>query len=577
MTSNSVIRIRILLAAVCIWALVLAAKLYWIQIVKGEEYAAQADAQYTKPANTSFARGNIFFESKEGKKLSAATLNEGYTLVMNPVLLTSPDAAYEALSQYVKLDRTVFMEKAARAALADQYEELAKRLPRDIGIALGELALPGIKVVQETWRVYPGGELAAHTIGLVGFNESNDLAGRYGLERFYENTLNLNRAGTKINFFAELFADIKGSVKSSELSGSRQGDIIANIDPTIEDELEKVIKETQAQWGSDSIGGIIMDPKTGKVYAMAARPTFDPNNLKEVTDPRVFSNPLVENAYEMGSILKPLTIAAGLDSKAITPQTTYNDTGFMELNGKRIANYDGRARGTVPVQEILSQSLNIGAATVALKVGREDFSRYFLSFGFGSLTGIDQPNETAGLVGNLKSGRDIEIATASYGQGIAFSPITTVRALSILANGGLLVKPLIAKGVEYTDGTTHEIESGESVRVIQKESAEEVTRMLIEVVDKAISKNYPAIKMEHYSIAAKTGTAQIADPQNGGYYGDRYLHSFFGYFPAYNPRFIVFLYQVHPKGAEYASQTLTDPFTRLAKFLINYYEIPPDR
>lgn len=578
MNSNSVLRVRILLALVCIWALVLGTKLYWVQIVRGEEYTQIADTQYSKPASTGFERGTIFLESRSGTRVSAATVKEGYTLVMNPTLVENPEAVYEALSEYVDLDRATFMEKAEKGESGDQHEELLKKLDRETGITVGELNLPGIQVYKENWRVYPGGSLAAHTIGLVGFNDKNELAGRYGLERYYENILNLSGKGLNINFFAELFGDIQGKNDLSAFEGQgKQGNIVSTIDPTVQDELEKVMKRTQDSWKSDSIGAIIMDPKTGRIYGMGARPSFDPNNLKNVSDPRVFSNPLVENVYEMGSIIKPLTMAAGLDSGAVKPESTYDDTGFMELNSKRISNYDGKARGVVSMQEVLSQSLNIGAAYVALKVGSEDFRRYFLSFGLGGLTGIDQPNEQKGIVENLKSGREIEHATASYGQGIAFTPITTVRALSVLANGGVLVQPTLVKEIEYEDGTVEKVEPKQGVRVVQKESTEEVTRMLVEVVDKAISKSHPDIKMKNYSVAAKTGTAQIADRENGGYYRDRYLHSFFGYFPAYNPRFIVFLYHVYPKGAQYASETLTEPFIELSKFLINYYEIPPDR
>lgn len=576
MNSNSVTRVRILLIAICAWALILGAKLYYIQIVHGEEYTKLGDAQYVKPEDSAFERGTIYFEGKGGTKVSAATLKEGYTLAIHPSLIYNPQVVYDALSQYVPLDHTVFMQKATKPN--DQYEELIKRLDRETGIAIGELNMMGVSVIKENWRVYPGGSLAAHAIGLVGFDENNQISGRYGLERFYQKTLSTDNNGIHANFFAELFADISGGITTPTADEqNREGDIVAAIDPTVQDQLEKILRDTQATWNSDSIGGIIMDPKTGLVYAMAARPTFDPNNLKEVSDPRVFSNPLVENVYEMGSIIKPLTMAAGLDSGAIKPDSTYNDTGFLELNGKRISNYDGKARGVIPMQEVLSQSLNIGAATIALKMQPEDFTKYFLSFGLGTITGIDQPSEQKGIIENLKSGRDIEHATASYGQGIAFTPITTVRALSILANSGLLVQPHIVKEIDYKDGSNVNVSPKPPVRVIQKSTSEAVTKMLVKVVDDAIAKAHPAIKMEHYSIAAKTGTAQIADHENGGYYTDRYLHSFFGYFPAYNPRFIVFLYQIYPKGAEYASQTLTDPFAELAKFLINYYEIPPDR
>ena len=318
-----------------------------------------------------------------------------------------------------------------------------------------------------------------------------------------------------------------------------------------------------------------MDPKNGQIYAMASLPSFNPNDLSNINDPSVLSNPLVENSYEMGSIIKPLTMASGIDSGAITVKSTYNDTGSLLLSGRKISNFDGKARGIIPMQEILSQSLNVGVAYVSLKMGLETFSKYFLSYGLGEITGIDQPNEQKGLTKNLISGRDVEIATISYGQGISMTPMQTIRALSVLANDGKLVTPHVAKSIEYSDGTSEEIKLPPTIQVLKKESVDDVTDMLVTVVDKALKKG--EVKMEHYTVAAKTGTAQIADPVNGGYYKDRYLHSFFGYFPAYNPRFIVFLYHVYPKDVEYASATLTDPFIELTKLLINYYEIPPDR
>ncbi len=579
MNSNSSSRIRFVLGCISLFALILISKLYYIQILHGDEYTSEAEAQYSRQTATSFERGTIFFETKNRGTIGVATVKEGYSLIMNPKVLRAEvkdiSSSFDALTQYVKLDKASFMEKSAKQN--DQYEELDKRLDRIAGIAIGELNIPGIEVHKDAWRVYPGGSLASHTIGLVGYNDKNEIAGRYGLERFYEKTLRRTSGASNINFFAELFSNIKGHDGGTFSAQNKEGDIVATIDPTVESELEKVLSRTRSLWKSDSIGGIIMNPATGEIYAMSSLPDFDPNNLKDIKDPVVFSNKLVESVYEMGSIIKPLTMAVGLDSKVITSESTYDDAGFLLLNTKRISNFDGKARGVIQMQEILSQSLNVGAATIALKVGNENFSRYFLSFGFGDITGIDQPNEQKGRVTNLKSGREIEQATASYGQGISMSPMTTIRALSVIANGGMLIRPHIVKEIRYTDGSIEKLTPNPGVRVVQKSTSDEVTRMLVQVVDKAIAKAHPEIHMDRYSIAAKTGTAQIADPVNGGYYTDRYLHSFFGYFPAYSPKYIVFLYQVYPKGAEYASQTLTDPFTELAKFMINYYEVPPDR
>jgi len=235
----------------------------------------------------------------------------------------------------------------------------------------------------------------------------------------------------------------------------------------------------------------------------------------------------------------------------------------------------GKARGVVPIQEILSQSLNTGVVFAMQRLGKEKFRDYMLSYGIEEETGIELPGEVGGIVGNLYSTRDIEYATASFGQGIAMTPIATARALSVLANGGLLITPYIVDGIDYRILGSKKTYPDEGVRVLNKNTSEEITRMLVEVVDTALLGG--TVSMPHYSIAAKTGTAQIADTSNGGYYSDRYLHSFFGYFPAYDPQFLIFLYNLEPVGARYASATLTEPFMNIVSFLINSYEVPPDR
>ncbi len=571
MNSEINLRIRILLVFPCIFAVIIIARLYYLQIISGEQYTVKADNQYIRNSDNLLDRGTIFFQGKEGVRAAGAIMKDGYTLVINPKKIEDVPYTFEALSQFIDISKEEFISKANKD---DQYEEIKKRLSKEVGISIQSLKLKGVSVIKENWRVYPGGSISAQTIGITGYGNSDSIAGRYGLESYYENILGRSKSGQNINFFAELFSDIKKGIAINEES---KGDIVASIDPAVQSYTETILKKVKDTWKSDSIGAIIMNPKNGEIYTMASLPSFDPNNLKEVKDAKLFSNPLVENVYEMGSIIKPLTMAVGIDTGSINSDSTYNDTGFMMLNSKRIANYDGKARGVISVKEILGQSLNVGAATVALKVGNERFSEYFKSFGLGEKTGIDQPNETKGIIDNLNSTRDIEHATASYGQGIAMSPIETIRALSVIANGGMLIKPHIVNSIEYIDGRTENLLDGESLRVIESDTATDVTKMLVSVVDNSISKAHPEIKMEHYTIAAKTGTAQIADHVNGGYYSDRYLHSFFGYFPAYDPKFIVFIYQVYPKGAQYASETLVDPFTEITKFLISYYDIPPDR
>ncbi len=575
MKSNNKFRLRIVSVGIILVALALLLSLYNTQILNGSAYRKKADSQHVKPQVALFDRGSILLTSKDGSRVAGATVSDGYLVYMNPSVIQSPEQVYQVLAQYLKLDKADFIKKASKST--DIYKELAHRVSADISNAIGGLGIIGLGVTRETWRSYPIGTMSPQTIGLVGESSASSslsVVGRYGIERTYETVLNRPELGSSVSVFSDIFAD-NFLDASDTTSTSKPGNIITSLEPTVGSYVQKVLEDTSTVWHPDEIGGIVMNPQNGEIVSLVSLPTFDPNDTSKVKDVRVFSNPLVENVYEMGSIMKPLTMSIGLDSGVITPESTYDDTGTMTLNGKKISNYDGKARGVIPMQQILSQSLNVGAANIALKAGAANMYSYVKSFGLGSKTGIDLPNESAGLMGNLKKGKDIDIATASYGQGIAISPLSMTRALSVLANGGYLITPHVAKKIEFDDGTSKNLEFPRTGPVLKNQTVEDVTRMLVEVVDKALKNG--TIKHDKYSVAAKTGTAQIADHVNGGYYSDRYLHSFFGYFPAFNPKFIIFLYQVYPRGAEYASETLTDPFNKISSFLIDYYDIPPDR
>ncbi len=571
MRGNGITRVGTLLALFALVAFVLVVRLYLVQIRDGALFAEEAKKQYVSPSGT-FDRGTIYFESKDGVRTTAATLKSGYTLGINPSKVIDAASLYESIKEVVPIDPQLFFARAGKKG--DPYEELAKRISEEQGVALRALGDPAIELTRDQWRIYPGNAMASQTIGFVGYKD-DVLSGRYGLERQYNDTLSRGSRNVYVNFFAEAFASIKDTVFVGK---DREGDIVTSIEPTVQAELEKKLKEVISKWDSRMVGGIIMDPTSGRIYAMGSAPTFNANELSGVKEVSLFGNPLVEDFFEMGSIVKPLTMAAGIDSDVVTAKSRYFDQGYLVLNTARISNFDGKGRGDVDMQEVLSQSLNTGVAHVVSKLGNKEFAEYMRAFGMGEETGIDLPNETSGLVTNLNSTRDIEYATASYGQGVALSPIQMVRALSALGNGGTLPKPHVALRIEYPLGISRSIEpagGAEDRRVISEEASEEITRMLVEVVDKALLKG--AVRQEHYSIAAKTGTAQIAKPSGGGYYTDRYLHSFFGYAPAYDPKFIIFLYNVEPKGAQYSSETLTMPFIDLMKFLLHYYEVPPDR
>lgn len=570
MGRSTIIRIRLITAGLCLFALLLVVRLYMVQIVQGEEFSSLADRQYVQSAYGMYDRGTVFFEDKDGRLVAGATLQSGFTATIVPASIREPQQTYETLEKVIPIDREAFFASVEKKD--DPYEEIAQRLLPDQAKVLEEAELSGVHLYKQRWRYYPGKQLAAHTIGFVGY-QGDTVTGLYGIERYWNDVLSRKESSKRVNFFAELFGNISETLLASERQ--KAGDIVTSIEPSVQKYVEEVVRSVSDTWGSRRTGAIVMDPKTGSIYAFAATPSFDANNFKIEKDVSAFSNPLVENVYEMGSIIKPISMAIGLDTGAVTPETTYNDSGCIVLDKYRVCNFDGKARGVVPMQEVLSQSLNTGVSFVAAKVGKEKFGQRMRAFKLGEETGIDLPNEAHGLVDNLSSPRMIEYSNASFGQGIAMTPIETVRALAALGNGGFLVTPHIAKKIQYETGASKDVAFDNKTRVISQKTSEEITHMLVTVVDKALLGG--AISLPHHSIAAKTGTAQIAQAGARGYYDDRYLHSFFGYFPAYDPHFIVFLYTVEPKGVKYASETLTQPFSEITKFLINYYEIPPDR
>ena len=566
----SILRLRVIGVCIVLMGLVFIGRLYQVQIVQGKEFSQLADRQYAATPGTLYDRGSIYLSDKNDVLHSAGTLGSGFIIAVNPRLIEDAEAAYLALSDIIDLDQEDFIERASKED--DPYEEVAKRVPKEATDAILELDIPGVQAFREQWRKYPGDSLAAHVIGFVGF-AGDEYSGRYGIERQYEKVLQRELGDVYTNFFAEVFSGVNDLVFRQE--SGKEGDVVLTIEPRVQSFAEEMIVDIQEEWQSSETGVVIIDPTTGEIFAMAAVPTFNVNEYNKEKSPKIFSNPLVERVYEMGSILKPLTMAAALDAEVVNAATTYNDKGYVEADGYRIENYDGKARGVVSMQEVLNQSLNTGVVFVEQHLGHDRYRDFMKSLGFSDKTGIDLPGEATGLTDNLDSRKDIEYYTASFGQGIAMTPISMVRALSVLGNGGYLIKPHVVKRLDYNLGFSEDIPTVEQGRVLSRTASDEITRMLVEVVDEALLGG--TVALDRYSIAAKTGTAQIADPDNGGYYDDRYLHSFFGYFPAYEPRFLIFIYTKEPVGARYASHTLTHPFMDSVKFLTSYYEVPPDR
>ena len=568
MTRSLIARTKILFLCILAFALVLIGKLFLVQVLHNNSYSDRADRQYLTPSSDIFERGTIYFLGKDEELVSAAMQITGFKLVINPNKIIDLENVYQKLSSKITLDHDKFLAKASKKP--DPYEEVANHLSKEEADLIIALKIPGVDVYKEKWRFYPGGVLAAQSLGVVGY-KGDELAGRYGLERQYENVLSWSKDNPYVNFFAEVFSNIKNALFKDEVRG---GNIVTTIEPFAQDFLEKKLAEVKEMYKVDSIGGIIMNPQDGSIYALGVKPDFDPNDFSKVKT-SVFSNPLVENVLEFGSVVKPLVMASALDAGVVSANTKYTDKGSVMVGKKEIFNFDKKARGLINMQEVLNQSLNTGMVFVYQQLGKKKMRDYMLAYGIKDKTGIDLPNETGGLVSNLNSPRDIEYANAAFGQGIALTPVEVIRALASLSNGGNLVVPHLVKKIKYNDGTEQIMTYPLSRTKITEATSLEITRMLVNVMDQSLKGG--SAKMDHYSLAVKTGTAQVANNSSGGYYEDKHTHSFFGYFPAYDPKFIIFLYAVNPKGVLYASETWADPFLDITKFLINYYEVPLDR
>src|SRR3989344_1279664 len=269
------IRLRLLSGILFIFAALICLRLYFVQVVHGADYALRAEKQYISASQELFSRGSIYFTRKDGSFLSAATLTTGFTIAMNPEQLTDPEAAYAALSPLAPIDYAAIMESAARKE--DPYEVIAKRVPEAAGEAIQKLGLPGIRVERERWRSYPAGTQAAQSIGFVAYDNDKDIAGRYGLERYYEDALSRENEGLFGNFFAELFANLDSVMVDAR--EAREGDLVTTIEPVVEEKLQQVLLEINARYGSLETGGIIMDPKTGEIIALDPVPSFDANDF----------------------------------------------------------------------------------------------------------------------------------------------------------------------------------------------------------------------------------------------------------------------------------------------------------
>ncbi|OHA04184.1 MAG: hypothetical protein A3J58_01130 [Candidatus Sungbacteria bacterium RIFCSPHIGHO2_02_FULL_52_23] len=561
-------RIRAVLLFFLVACAVLVGRLFIMQVVRHSQYTNLAIKQHGLTEELSSERGMILAVDKDGAEVPLA-LNKTYkVLVASPKTIKHPEETASLLASVFSLNQADVLARLSKAG--DPYEIIARRIESQAAEEFLQRGIEGISFEDEMRRVYPNGTMASHLLGFVSGATGGE-SGQYGIERFFENELSgavglLSGMKDASGFLLALGRRV---IHPPENGSS----VTLTIDYSVQRKAEDVLAAAVSKWGASSGLVIVLDPKTGRILAEASRPAFDPNAFSGEKDFSIFLNPAVEASYELGSVMKPITMAAALEEKKVTPDSTYNDTGEVRIGSFTIRNFDGNAYHTQTMTQVLEKSLNTGLVHVARLLGKAKQEEYFGRFGFGDKTGIDLPGEVAGDLSNLEHGRDSDFATASFGQGIAVTPIQLAAATAAIANKGVLMKPYVVEKIRDDSGN-ETMRSPETVRsVISPETAETLTKMLVSVVKNGYEDR---AGVKGYLIAGKTGTAQIPRRDGKGYMEDGAIHTFVGYAPAFDPKFLILIQLNEPKGNRFAANTLTPVFHDLAEFILHYYEVPPD-
>ena len=577
-------RMTILTMVVFVLALTVVVRLFDLQVLKHGDYQAQASGRHDFSEEIEPKRGSIFVQSKDsasdfnlpgGAKSTLPSANlypiatnaERQMLYANPSLIGGPAEVAKKLFPLLEISEADLAAKLSREN--DSYEILKHYLTEEQAKAISDLKIEGLGFSPETVRYYSEGNLFGQISGFLGY-KGDKRVGQYGIEEYFNDIL----AGEKGMLQAEKDA-LGRPIVTSERSVQKEkdgADIVLTIDHAVQftacKELEDGIREYRAESGTV----IIMEPQTGKLLALCNYPNFDPNNYSKVDDISLFANPAVSYLYEPGSIFKSITMAAGLDAGKVSPTTTYQNDGFVKIGGYTISNVDQTANGIQTMTNVLEKSLNTGVIFVVQELGAELFKSYVDAFVFGQPTGIELSGEAAGNVSSLVKKGEIYSATASFGNGISVTPLQMAAAYGAIANQGKLMEPHLVDRIVNSDGSVVRTEPKFIRQVVSPSTASSLSAMLVSVIKNGHVKR---AGVDGYYVAGKTGTSFIPDRENGGY-SDQTIHSFVGFAPADNPKFVVLVKLDKPQNGIYADQTSAPVFNRIAKFMLNYYEIAPE-
>jgi len=556
-------RLYLLGAMLLLWCFAICGRLVYLQIFRYGSFVKQAEHQQQRAIPLAAKRGVIY--DRAGRELAMSVL---------------VDSAFAVPSETKDLPTAVSLitritGEDARVVLADcrahkSFCWLARKADEETIERIKSLNLQGIHFQREPKRFYPNRDLAAQVLGEVGMEDS----GQSGIEHEFDDQLRGSAGKMFISVDArkQWFSDVE---KQPETGDSLVLTVDKNIQYIAEKELEQAIHDTQAIAGTV----IVENPHTGEILALANRPTFDPNQRKQVT-PAALTNRAVSYAYEPGSTFKLVTISAALEEKLTNPDELFDcQMGAIVYNGMRIR--DSKPHGLLPVWGVLAESSDVGSIKIALRLGEDRYYKYIRAFGFGQPTGIELPGETRGMTKPVSRWSKVSIAAISIGQEIGISPIQLTGLISTFANDGVWVAPRIVSGTlpPNTDPKnalqTVAFHPANSHRVVSSFTAAEMRSMMEKVVLDAHGTGRRAI-LEGYSSAGKTGTGQKVDPATGAYSKTKYIGSFAGFAPVNNPQIVVAVILDSAVGPHQGGQIAAPVFKRISQQVLEYLHVPHD-
>lgn len=525
-------------------------------------YAVPRDMNDPTAVVDALAPALYAFQQRQADRLNEILTRTGQTL-RTPETSPSPSPTPEPVmspQDAIAILREQLYQKFNRRT--DPYEPLLKPyevVDDELRKFLEERQLPGIVLAEQERRVYPEDELAAHVLGYVGWSEAGQV-GRYGIEEYFNQKL----AGDLGWLFAE--RDTAGQfigVGESNFRPPTDGeDVVLTIDRVVQSIIEDELRDGVPRYGAERGSVIVMNPRTGAILGMATFPTFDPNYYYAIRDASVQTNPTVADIFEPGSIMKPVVVAAAIEEGKITPDTTMVDSGPVKVDKYTIDTFDNKHWGKQTITQILEKSNNVGMVWIGQQLGRELLYDYARRFGFGEQTGVELSTETRSTLPPPSEWNVATVATVSFGQGIAVTPLQALNAINAIANHGVLMQPYITSN--HTPTSVR--------RVVSEETAAQVSAMMVSVIENGVA---TLARVPGYYLAGKTGTAQVPD-ERGKYSPDRKIISFVGFGPVPNPEFSILVKLDNPAGLSFASGTAAPMFQNIAEKLLNYYQIPPN-